>query len=108
MKTIKKTSSLKVKFRIEDIIRIEADINYSHLILKSGKKIILARTLKAYEQSLALPFVRVNKSCMINLHYLMKKTAIENQKVKMNDGLEIHVSRRRVERVSKPIVSITH
>ncbi len=89
---------------MEEIVRIEADINYSHLVLNSGTRIILARTLKAYEKDLSLPFVRVNKSCMVNVNYL-GENPISDSKILMIDGVEFQISRRRIERVSNAILN---
>lgn len=109
MKTFKNLHpNSKKKIRLEEIIRIEADINYSHLVLNTGTRIILTRTLKAYEKDLSLPFVRVNKSCMVNVNYLGENPISDNQKIIMLDGTAFQISRRRIERVSKAILSITH
>jgi DNA-binding LytR/AlgR family response regulator len=88
----------------EQVIRIEADVNYSHLILNTGKRIILARTLKAYEKDLSFPFLRVNRSCIINLLFFDYQT--ENQTIRLQDGFETQISRRRTEKVFKAIESI--
>jgi len=96
----------KSKILIEEIIRIEGDVNYCHLILSTGRKIILARTLKAYEKALSLPFVRVSKSCMVNLKYLHKNPCLESQQLLMVDGTKIQISRRRIETVSQAILSV--
>ncbi len=90
---------------MEEIVRIEADINYSHLVLNSGTRIILARTLKAYEKDLSLPFVRVNKSCMVNVNYL-GENPISDSKILMIDGVEFQISRRRIDRVSKAVSNL--
>lgn len=106
MKTFKNLHPYsKKKIRLEEIIRIEADINYSHLILNTGKRIMLARTLKAYENDLKLPFLRVNRSCMVNLHYLEKNTVSAHNSIKMIDGYVAKISRRRAEFVSAAISS---
>lgn len=105
MKTFKNLHpNSKKKISLEEIVRIEADINYSHLVLNSGTRIILARTLKAYEKDLSLPFVRVNKSCMVNVNYL-GENPISDSKILMIDGVEFQISRRRIERVSNAILN---
>ncbi|MCU0447231.1 MAG: LytTR family transcriptional regulator [Microscillaceae bacterium] len=103
MKTYKNLHpNSKIDISLEDVVRIEADINYSHLILNSGQRIILARTLKAYEKDLSFPFLRVNKSFIINVNFL-DEMPILDKKVMMKDGKIIPISRRRVERVEKAI-----
>lgn len=109
MKTFKTLHpNSKKDIRLDEIVRIEADINYSHLIHKSGTKFILARTLKAYEKILVFPFLRVNKSCMINLNYLIENAISENKSLRMIDGQEIKISRRRIQQVNLAIESIKY
>lgn len=103
MKTYKNLHpNSKINIQLEDVIRIEADINYSHLVLTTGQRVILARTLKAYEKDLSFPFLRVNKSFIVNINFL-DKMPILDKKVMMKDGKIIPISRRRVERVEKAI-----
>jgi two-component system, LytTR family, response regulator len=105
MKTYKNLHpNSKFDISLEDVVRIEADINYSHLILISGQRIILARTLKAYEKDLSFPFLRVNKSFIVNVNFL-DEMPIQDKKVMMQDGKIIQISRRRVEKVEKAIAS---
>jgi two-component system LytT family response regulator len=106
MKTSRKTIPRKKPLRIEEITRIEADINYSHLFMASGKRIILARTLKTYEKDLPLPFLRVNRSCMININFLQRNQTPQNKTIKMIDGTEIAISRRRIHFVSEAIAQV--
>ncbi|GGD61767.1 hypothetical protein GCM10011514_27270 [Emticicia aquatilis] len=104
MKTFKSLHpNSKNKVNLEEIIRIEADINYSHLVLTSGDKLILARTLKAYEKDLSIPFVRVNKSCMVNIHFLENFFTVHESHIRFMDGFETVVSRRRLYKVANAI-----
>lgn len=103
MKTFRKTIPNKKPLRLEEVTRIEADINYSHLFLVSGKRIILARTLKTYERNLPFPFLRVNRSCMININFLQRNQVPNDKKIRMIDGTEIAISRRRIHLVSEAI-----
>ena len=105
MKTFRKTIPKKKSLPIEEVTRIEADINYSRLFLASGKRIILARTLKAYEKDLPFPFLRVNRSCMININFLHRNQMPEDKTIRMIDGTEIAISRRRMNLVSQAISS---
>ncbi len=102
MKTFKNLHpKAKNLIAFEQVVRIEADVNYSHLILNTGKRIILARTLKAYEKDLSLPFLRVNRSCIVNLLFIENNH--EETTIKLTDGFETSVSRRRVDFVNNAI-----
>src|SRR4051812_40278499 len=57
-----------------DVIRCEADDNYTYLFLKNGTKIVACRTLKEMEEQLQdfSFFVRVHHSYIVNLNEVTK------------------------------------
>ena len=81
---------------IKDIIRCEAEDNYTHIHLKNGSKITASKTIKAYEDLLSgVNFYRVHKSHLINLNYMRKFVKGDGGYLVMDDGMKIEVSRRR-------------
>ncbi len=81
---------------LKDIVRFEADNNYTYIHLKDGDKITAAKTIKLYEQQLAgANFYRVHKSHVINLNYMRKFVKGDGGYLVMADGMKIEVSRRR-------------
>ena len=81
---------------IKDIVRFEAEDNYTHIHLNDGEKITASRTIKAYEDMLAsVNFYRVHKRHVINLNYMRKFVKGDGGYLVMDDGKEIEVSRRR-------------
>lgn len=78
-----------------DIIRIEADENYSIIHLQGGKKITLAKTLKQF-QSMLDPqfFLRPCRSHLINKRFLKN---ISESQVTLKNGVKLPISRRRRE-----------
>lgn len=81
---------------IKDIIRCEADDNYTHIHLKEGRKITASKTIKAYEDLLSgVNFYRVHKKHLINLNFMSKFVKGEGGYLVMDDGIKIEVSRRR-------------
>ncbi len=81
---------------IKDIIRCEAEDNYTHIHLKSGERITASKTIKAYEEMLSgVNFYRVHKSHLINLNYMRKFVKGDGGYLVMIDGKKIEVSRRR-------------
>ena len=81
---------------IQDIIRCEAEDNYTHIHLSNGDKITASRTIKAYEDMLStVNFYRVHKSHLINLNYMKKFVKGDGGYLVMDDGMKIEVSRRR-------------
>lgn len=81
---------------IADIIRCEADGNYTIVFLKNGTKHLACKTLKEFETLLMQNnFWRVHKSHLINLKHLKKYVKGEGGgNVVMIDNSEIEVSRR--------------
>jgi two-component system, LytTR family, response regulator len=78
-----------------DIIYIQADFNYTIFHLQSGKKMTLAKTLWECEQMLEdEPFVRPNRSTLINLSFLKD---IEDNALTLGKHLKTSISRRRKE-----------
>lgn len=81
---------------IKDILRLEAEDNYTHIFLKSGEKITASKTIKSYEELLLeMNFYRVHKRHVINLNYMRKFVKGDGGYVVMDDDIRIEVSRRR-------------
>jgi two-component system LytT family response regulator len=81
---------------IKDIVRLEAEDNYTHLYLTGGDRITASKTIKAYEDMLqTLNFYRVHKRHVINLNFMRKFIKGDGGYLVMDDGKKIEVSRRR-------------
>ena len=85
----------KISFvNLKDIVRCQADGNYTVFYLKDGSSKVTSKTLKKYEEILpSTMFFRVNISNIINL----KKVKEFNKEgyVVLDDNTTIEVSRRR-------------
>lgn len=78
---------------LENIIRCEADRNYTSFFLNSGKKILVSKTLKEYETLLTgYNFLRVQQSHLINLDYVDRYDKGDGGSVVMKDGSEVPLS----------------
>ena len=81
---------------IKDIVRFEAEDNYTHIFLQSGERITASKTIKAFEDLLApFNFYRVHKRHVINLNYMRKFVKGDGGYLIMDDDMKIEVSRRR-------------
>ncbi|MCB0663667.1 MAG: response regulator transcription factor [Saprospiraceae bacterium] len=81
---------------LKDIIRFEAEDNYTHIYLQNGDRITASKTIKAYEDLLApFNFYRVHKRHVINLNYMRKFVKGDGGYLIMDDNIKIEVSRRR-------------
>lgn len=80
----------------EEIVKIEAMSNYSVFNLSSGSKIIVSKTLKEFESlQEEEQFVRVNRSVIINLDYVVRYRKGDGGTLELIDGSEIEVSSSR-------------
>lgn len=79
-----------------DIIKCTANESYTEIVLTSGKKIMVSRILKEYEDLLSdFNFFRVHNSCLINLAHVAKYIKGDGGYVVMIDGESVEVSRRK-------------
>ena len=82
--------------KIGQIIRCEAEDNYTHIYMVDGQRITASKTIKMYEDMLAtFHFYRVHKRHVINMNYMKKFVKGEGGYLIMDDGMRIEVSRRR-------------
>lgn len=87
----------------DQVIRCEADDNYTYLHLKNNKKVTACRTLKEVEEQLEsfTYFVRVHHSHIANLNEVIKYVRGEGGYLMMSDGSTVNVSRSRKEALLK-------
>ncbi len=82
--------------KVQDIIRCEASNNYTLFYLTDGKKIMVTKTLKDYEEMLMNDgFFRVHQSHLINLDFVSGYLKQDGGYVQMTDGSQIEISRRK-------------
>lgn len=81
---------------LNEIIRLQAESNYTHIFLTDKKLFVSAKTLKEYDEILqGHKFLRVHKSHLVNPAHI---TSYEKQGLLvMSDGAEVEVSRRKKE-----------
>ena len=90
----------------DEVVRCEADDNYTHLFLKNKKKITACRTLKEMEEQMESfsSFLRVHHSWLVNLNEVTKYVRGEGGYVIMSDGTSVNVSRSKKESLLKKLV----
>lgn len=86
-------------FPVEEIIRLEADRNYTVLYLTEKRKFVSAKTLKEYENTLTNhQFLRVHKSHLVNQKHIVSLSP-NRESLILKDTSEIEISRRKKEEV---------
>ena len=83
---------------VDEIVRLEGSGNYTNFYLKDGTKMLVSRTLKEYETLLdGQAFVRVHKSCIVNLSFVRKFFVKKEGELELSDGQQVKISRRRAQ-----------
>ena len=83
---------------VDEIVRLEGSGNYTNFFLKDGTKMLVSRTLKEYETLLdGQAFVRVHKSCIVNLGFVRKFFVKKEGELELTDGQQVKISRRRAQ-----------
>ena len=82
----------------DEIIRVEADRNYSTFYIVDGRKIVVSKSIKDFEDQLnEKGFYRIHKSHIINIGMVKYFDKAEGGYVVMNDGVSIPVASRKRE-----------
>ena len=79
--------------KVKDILRCQAEDNFTQFFFTNSSKLLICRTLKFYEELLSdFDFVRVHKSHLINLQYVKRYKKGKGGQVIMSDDKAIDVS----------------
>ena len=85
-----------VMIPVNEIIRCESAINYTTFFLKDKQKLLVAKTLKEYDEMLSgYHFFRIHNSHLVNLAYVKSYNKGKGGSVILTDGSEIEISTRR-------------
>ncbi len=91
--------------KIDEIVRFQADGNYTHIFMVTNKKLTATRTLKHFEELLkSSRFFRVHKSHYINMNRIEKYIKGKAGHVLMTDGASIEIAGRRKEEFLKKLL----
>ncbi len=93
------------QFVANEIIRCEADSNYTAIHFGQSRKFLASKTLSDIESMLntAKNFLRIHKSHLINMNHVLQLTSTDE--VLMGDQTRIPISRRRLAEVKEVIRS---
>jgi two-component system, LytTR family, response regulator len=87
---------------IQDIIRCESSVNYTEFYFQGGKKLLVTKTLKEFEDLLSdQGFYRVHQSHLVNTKYIREFVKTDGGYLIMQDGTQVPVSTRKRPEVMK-------
>ncbi|MCH9027313.1 MAG: response regulator, partial [Proteobacteria bacterium] len=91
----------------ENIVRCEADRAYCTFYLIDGRKILVSKPLKEFENILVSKhFLRIHKSTIINIKFADKYIRGKGGYLLLSDGSHVNVSARRKEELMKILKSL--
>jgi len=90
--------------KVDDIIYLEANANYTHIYADNNLKYIVSRTIKDFEEILPPEiFIRIHNSYIINKDYLEKYIRGEGGQVVLSNGVVLDVAKRKKAEFLKAI-----
>lgn len=87
------TAQEMIIMKVSDIIRLEAERNYTFIFLENDKKVLVSKNLKEFEQ-LLLPFdfLRIHKSHLVNVKYISHFVKKGTGCICLKNSLKLQVS----------------
>lgn len=83
---------------VNDIVRCEANDNYTNVYLADKRKFLVSGTLKHYEDLLPeIHFMRVHHRHLINMNHMIRYLKEDSGYAVMSDGSKVEISRRKKE-----------
>ncbi len=103
LKKIAITTSEGIEFiKLDQVIRCEASQNYCKLIIAKQRSILVSKNIGEIEDSLPEDlFLRVHKSHIVNVNYIIRYLKSEGGSLLMEDGEEVAISRLKKEDILK-------
>lgn len=87
---------------IKNIIRCEADVNYTTFYIDTGAKLLVSKTLKDYSDMLEPSgFFRTHQSHLVNLDHILRYDKADGGHLVMADDSIVPVSSRKKEELFK-------
>lgn len=87
-----------------EVILMKADVNYTHIYLQDGKKVLISKTLKTFVTILANhQFYRIHRAIVINGKHLQQYDEILGEVLLTNNYRAVASRRRKV--IFKELIS---
>ncbi len=85
-----------VFIKLEDVMYVKSDGNYSSLYLRTGKKFLVSRSMADFETRLqGFSFFRTHRCYIVNLKWIQKYCKGRGGYIIMDDGSSVEVSVRK-------------
>ncbi len=92
---------------VDKIVRLQSDVNYTHIFIEPNTKITTPKTLKYFEEILdSEQFFRIHKSHLVNTAYITSYLKGKGGYVALSDGSKLEVAVRRKEALLQKLNSM--
>ena len=99
-KIVLKTSDSIHVVNVQDILRCESSSNYTRFYFVDGKKLLVSKTLKEFDEILnQYGFFRAHQSHLVNMNFVKKYEKGDGGFLIMKDGSSVPVSIRKKEQL---------
>jgi two-component system LytT family response regulator len=106
-KIVLKTAESIHVINVPDIVRCEADRNYTIFHISDGRKILVSNTLKEYDEMLSsYRFFRAHQSHLVNINYIERFEKKLGGFLMMKDRSQVPVSVRKKEMLLQMLENI--
>lgn len=78
--------------KMEEIVRLQGNGNFTDIYTRDGSKKMACRFLKHYDEMLPFPFLRVHKSHIININNVKSYHKSLGGYIVLDDGTEVDIS----------------
>ena len=97
-KIVLKTAESIHIVNVQQIVRCEADINYTTFYLAGGEKLLVSKPLKEYDELLnQAGFFRTHQSHLVNLDHILRYDKTDGGYLVMDNNSTVPVSTRKKE-----------
>ncbi len=89
--------------KTENIIKLQANGNFTDVFLKDGTSKMICKFLKHFDDLLTTPFVRIHRSFIVNINFVKSYSKSAGGFVTLLDGSEMEVSATYKEQLMKAV-----
>jgi len=90
--------------KVEEIVYLEASVNYTNIFLSNAQKHLVCHTLKEFEEMLDSDiFLRIHHSHIINKNFAVRYIKGEGGQVILSNGIRLDVAKRKKTEFLKAI-----
>lgn len=87
---------------VQDIIRLEADCNYTRFFLANGEKLLVSKTMKDFDEMLEeAGFFRTHQSHLVNINHIQRYEKADGGYLVMDDYSTVPISSRKKDALFK-------